>query len=174
MDRVRGWFVAVALVAAAAPALPVRASDHEPPPSFAIGADGGEQKGRMLSTCWIRRTDTDFTRECTSPPLSFPVSRSMKGTVSVIVRKETPPERLVVHEWQRLNHGGGLRGEGRTVEVRLYPSYRQESLVWEAQLDLADWPRHFVLVFAEWRDEDGCLSCPLQSVVWSFNMKTGA
>ena len=148
------------------------AHDHEPPRVVAFGRTKGSQVGRLGSACWIREENGSFGGGCGYAPYSFPRLASLNRRVRLVISKSTPPQRLVVQEWRKLNDSGSPAGDGRAVPYELRPDQREDRTRWVAFLRLSPARKHFIGVHGEWADEEGCVNCPVQSASWEFSVRT--
>ncbi len=160
----------VVLAGTLAPA-PVAAHDHAPPRTAAVSPGGRMLAGQLGSFCWS--TGAVFvTGECARHTATFPRLGNRDFAARTLrIRKSLPPDEVVVFRWTKVGHAREPAGRRESVAIKgMRPVLTASGVTWDYALDLPVRKASYLLVYGEWRDSEGCATCPAQQARWLFSI----
>lgn len=113
-----------------------------------------------------------MTGECARHAATFPrLANGDFAAHTLRLEKSLPPDEVVVFRWTKLGHAREPTGRRESVAVEeRWPVLTASGVAWDYALDLPAREASYLLVYGEWRDSEGCATCPAQQARWLFSI----
>jgi hypothetical protein len=160
------------LAACIALAAPVLANDRVPPRTT-LHHGSGVQRGLLSTRSWARPSTDGLcvTKSVDSLPRFGRPLHVGAGPQPIRIRfhkVDRPKDGLLILAWTTLDSGGNPLGKAERLRYHLRGEMHHGRPQWIARLTPAIASDLYLLVFARWKDTDGCGT--LQDASWTFHL----